>query len=204
MYLPKRDELSLRTVRALPNASKMGLDCSTCCSISPRRAPSPLALPSIATYFMMILHVSVLPAPAPRPRPRPVTQVSQCVSELMRRRAVGADNTRLMAAAIHKRAGLLTITARVPLLSTGRRRLAHSPDSPLTRMDWLRRLYSVVGSVMLRYALSARAYTWGAMVSTYLVAFAERTRQRRRNGSTRQPGWHCVRAKTHLRIAWQC
>ena len=28
MYLPKRDELSFRLVLALPNASKMSLDCS--------------------------------------------------------------------------------------------------------------------------------------------------------------------------------
>lgn len=33
MYLPNREELSFRMVRALPNASRMGLLCSTCCSM---------------------------------------------------------------------------------------------------------------------------------------------------------------------------
>lgn len=34
-----------------------------------------------------------------------------------------------------------------------------APDSPLTIMDCERCPYSVVGAVMLRYALSAMAYT---------------------------------------------
>lgn len=62
MYLPKRLELSLRTVRAFPNASRIGLDSSTCCSIVPSSV-DPVLLPRMARYFMMILHVSVLPAP---------------------------------------------------------------------------------------------------------------------------------------------
>ena len=33
MYFPKRDELSLRMVRALPNDSRIGFDCRTCCSM---------------------------------------------------------------------------------------------------------------------------------------------------------------------------
>lgn len=33
MYLPNLLELSLRNVRALPNDSRMGLDCRTCCSM---------------------------------------------------------------------------------------------------------------------------------------------------------------------------
>ena len=33
IYFPNRDELSFRIVLAFPNASKMGLDCKTCCSI---------------------------------------------------------------------------------------------------------------------------------------------------------------------------
>jgi hypothetical protein len=33
MYFPKRDELSFLKVRALPNASRMGLDWRTCCSM---------------------------------------------------------------------------------------------------------------------------------------------------------------------------
>ena len=32
IYLPKREELSLRMVRALPNASRIGLESRTCCS----------------------------------------------------------------------------------------------------------------------------------------------------------------------------
>ena len=32
MNLPKRGELSLRIVRALPNDSSIGFDCRTCCS----------------------------------------------------------------------------------------------------------------------------------------------------------------------------
>lgn len=62
MYLPKRLELSFRTVRALPNASKIGLDSNTCCSIVPSSV-EPVRLPRMARYFMMILHVSVFPAP---------------------------------------------------------------------------------------------------------------------------------------------
>ena len=33
MNFPNRDELSFRMVRAFPNDSRMGLDCSTCCSM---------------------------------------------------------------------------------------------------------------------------------------------------------------------------
>lgn len=40
-YLPKRDELSLRTVLALPNASSSGLDSSTCCSTGRRPGSLP-------------------------------------------------------------------------------------------------------------------------------------------------------------------
>eukprot|EP00956_Cyclotella_meneghiniana_P017903 scaffold29477_cov23-Cyclotella_meneghiniana.AAC.1 len=32
IYFPKRDELSLRIVRALPKLSNMGLESKTCCS----------------------------------------------------------------------------------------------------------------------------------------------------------------------------
>lgn len=62
MYFPNRLELSLRTVLALPNASRMGLDSRTCCSIVPSSV-DPVLLPRMARYFMMILHVSVFPAP---------------------------------------------------------------------------------------------------------------------------------------------
>ena len=33
IYFPNRDELSFRMVLAFPKASKIGLDCKTCCSI---------------------------------------------------------------------------------------------------------------------------------------------------------------------------
>ena len=70
MNFPKRDELSLRTVLALPNVSRIGLDWSTCCSTvrfsSPPLAPAPgeaACPPRKARKFMMSLLVSVLPAP---------------------------------------------------------------------------------------------------------------------------------------------
>lgn len=62
MYFPKRLELSLRTVLAFPKASRIGFDSNTCCSMVPSSV-EPVLLPRIARYFMMILHVSVLPAP---------------------------------------------------------------------------------------------------------------------------------------------
>ena len=51
MYLPNRLELSLRTVRALPKASRMGFDLRTLFSIVPSLLPSPAALPRMARYY---------------------------------------------------------------------------------------------------------------------------------------------------------
>ena len=63
MYLPKRDELLLRTVVALPNASSTGFDwisrSFTECSW-PRLKRSP---DTAATYSMIFFAASVLPAP---------------------------------------------------------------------------------------------------------------------------------------------
>ena len=57
MNLPKREELSLRSVLALPKASRMGFAASTFLS-------APLALPAqSARYSRHTLHVTVLPAP---------------------------------------------------------------------------------------------------------------------------------------------
>eukprot|EP00966_Prymnesium_polylepis_P087908 2033872-Prymnesium_polylepis.1 len=58
-YLPKRLELSLRSVRALPNASSTGLDWfSARCTLSPV-APPERAARNCSRIFV----VSVLPAP---------------------------------------------------------------------------------------------------------------------------------------------
>ena len=86
--LPKREELSLRTVLALPKASRSGLDSRTCCSTPGRRRrraaagaeggaaaeaepcllpPLPAAAaassPTQARYCIISLAVSVFPAP---------------------------------------------------------------------------------------------------------------------------------------------
>lgn len=60
--LPKREELLLRTVCALPNASRMGLAWSICFS----RVPKVFDEPSDATaarYWMTFFVFSVFPAP---------------------------------------------------------------------------------------------------------------------------------------------
>lgn len=79
MYFPNRLELSFRTVRAFPKASRIGLDSRTCCSIVPSSV-DPVLLPRIARYFMMILHVSVFPAPD-----SPLTKMD-CVHSMPTRR----------------------------------------------------------------------------------------------------------------------
>ena len=59
MYFPKRDELSLRSVLALPNDSRIGFDCRTCCSMhTPSSSPSPS--PSSSSFAMP--YNSLLPA----------------------------------------------------------------------------------------------------------------------------------------------
>eukprot|EP01139_Manchomonas_bermudensis_P025012 Amastigsp_a844096_6.p4 type:complete len:105 gc:universal Amastigsp_a844096_6:472-786(+) len=60
MYLPKRELLSLRSVFALPNASRTGFD-SRRRSCMP--APSETAREMCAMYRMKIFDASVLPAP---------------------------------------------------------------------------------------------------------------------------------------------
>ena len=60
MNLPKRDELLLRSVRALPNASSSGLDDSTWAATL--FCPPP-ALLTTARYCIMIFTDSVFPAP---------------------------------------------------------------------------------------------------------------------------------------------
>lgn len=79
-HFPKRDELSLRRVLALPNASSRGLDSSTFCSTEmpplppvlllllaavwePEELPALRSPPREARQRMMSLEVSVLPAP---------------------------------------------------------------------------------------------------------------------------------------------
>src|SRR5687768_10496976 len=77
MNLPKREELSLRTVLALPNDSKIGEHCCNrlphnalrcASSVAPRRAES------AAKYFTTIFDASVLPLPD-----SPETKINCCV-----------------------------------------------------------------------------------------------------------------------------
>ena len=57
IYFPNRDELSLRIVFALPNASRMGLASRICCSIQE-------CFPEMAARYCKInLVLSVFPAP---------------------------------------------------------------------------------------------------------------------------------------------
>lgn len=69
MYLPKREELSLRVVLALPKASMMGLVARICSSVSLIESILPLRLPGlsgdsrVAKYLIMYLALTVLPAP---------------------------------------------------------------------------------------------------------------------------------------------
>jgi len=62
MNLPKRDELSLRTVLAFPKASRMGFDRSTR-SMTPAFDVASAPRPTTVRYRMTILVVSVFPAP---------------------------------------------------------------------------------------------------------------------------------------------
>ena len=62
MNLPKRDELGLLTVVALPNASNTGFDAITS-SESFCETPPPAAAERHTRYLMMYLIASVLPAP---------------------------------------------------------------------------------------------------------------------------------------------
>eukprot|EP01139_Manchomonas_bermudensis_P019489 Amastigsp_a676848_41.p4 type:complete len:136 gc:universal Amastigsp_a676848_41:625-218(-) len=60
MYLPNRELLSLRSVLALPNASRIGFDSMSLVLI---RSASAVPLETCAMYRMKILDASVLPAP---------------------------------------------------------------------------------------------------------------------------------------------
>ena len=62
--LPKRDELLLRIVFALPIASITGLVCMSCAA-TPAPAPPPFPFPALSSprYVRQIFIASVLPAP---------------------------------------------------------------------------------------------------------------------------------------------
>ena len=52
MSLPKRDELLLRSVLALPSASMSGFACRICCSSEPAAAAAPAAAPAPALALL--------------------------------------------------------------------------------------------------------------------------------------------------------
>ena len=60
MYLPNREELSLRIVFALPNASRIGFDCK---SRSRTFAALPVLTELAARKYRIFFEASVFPAP---------------------------------------------------------------------------------------------------------------------------------------------